>query len=179
MSALAEWPEFQQYPTNEADRKIALFDADIKRLARYAAHKPAQYDVDSEDLAQEARLHLLRTNISDKSEAYVRKTIFNATCEARRAELRFLTRHELQSGLEAEAYRPRPASAEVDVALFDLQRFLSGLSARLEQVYEALYVRNCDQRSAAAELSITQPRVAQLHAELLKRGRAYFGATRN
>ena len=53
------------------------------------------------------------------------------------------------------------------------------LRDRLEQVYDGIYVRNCDQRTLAAELGISQPRVAKLHAELLKRGRKYFGVAVN
>lgn len=178
MSALAEWPELQ-YHTTETVTKLPLFESDVKRFARCTAHKAAPYRIDSEDLAQEARLHLLRRNISDKSEAYVRKAIFNATCEARRAEMRFLRRREVQTSLEARIHDPRDGSGQVDVGLYDLKRFLVGLPVRLQQVYETLYIRDCDQRSAAAELGISQPRVAQLNAELLKRGRAYFAASVN
>jgi DNA-directed RNA polymerase specialized sigma24 family protein len=179
MSALAEWPRLPQYPAHKPPTKLPCFDADIKRFAHYAAHTATPYIIDSEDLAQEARLHLVKVDLAGRSDVYVRSAIFNATREARRSELRFLARHEPEREAGAEARRREPAFAPVDVALLDLQRFLSGLPIRLRQLYDAIYVRNCDQRTVAVELGISQPRIAKLHGEILKRGREYFGLVAN
>ena len=175
MSALAEWPEFQQDPAQNNHKQLRTFDADIQRFAHYTANAGKPYAIDSEDLAQQARLHLLKTPILDKSDAYVRSAIFNAARDARRTELKFLSHTE---PLTAPEMSPKAIEAP-DVALIDVHQFVEQLPARLRSIYEVLYVRDCDQRTAAAELGISQPRVAKLHAELLKRGRKYFGVAIN
>jgi DNA-directed RNA polymerase specialized sigma subunit len=56
-----------------------------------------------------------------------------------------------------------------------VKRFIGLLPDKLRTLYELVYVKGCTQREAAAELGVTQPRVAQLHADLLQRGHQELG----
>jgi DNA-directed RNA polymerase specialized sigma subunit len=50
------------------------------------------------------------------------------------------------------------------------------LPLQLRAVYIGIYVRDLSQREVARQMRISQPRVAQLHDELLRLGRARFAA---
>ncbi len=49
--------------------------------------------------------------------------------------------------------------------------WVAGLSPSLKVLHELLYVQECTQREAASIMKISQPRVAQLHRDLLEEGR--------
>ena len=50
-------------------------------------------------------------------------------------------------------------------------RWVNGLSKSLQKLYELIYVKGYTQREAASLMGISQPRVTQLHRQLLQRGR--------
>lgn len=62
---------------------------------------------------------------------------------------------------------PEPASVH--------RRLDEVLSGRLREVFDCLYVHELSQREAAARMRLSQPRIAQLHKELIARGRAALG----
>jgi DNA-directed RNA polymerase specialized sigma subunit len=64
-----------------------------------------------------------------------------------------------------------PPSDVLSLATDAIRRWIRSLSARLQAVYHLLYVRGCTQREAATVIGVTQPSVAQLHRQLLQRGR--------
>ena len=53
-------------------------------------------------------------------------------------------------------------------------RFIASQPLKIRAIYCGLYRRGLSQRELAFRLRITQPRVAQMHEELLRRGRAWF-----
>lgn len=65
-----------------------------------------------------------------------------------------------------------PPSSEPDLlAIAKIRKWIEKLPGNLRAIYEVLYVNGLPQRAAAAELNISQPRVAQLHQLLLIRGK--------
>jgi RNA polymerase sigma factor (sigma-70 family) len=156
---------------NNNHKHLDSLESDIRRFARYTAAKASPYSVDPDDLAQEARLHLLTSVKPDVSDPYARSAILNATRSARRTELRHLTRVQpLDNVLERQSgYRSFTEATTIDV-----HRFVDRLPVHLRRIYDGLYVRDLDQRALASELGLSQPRVAKLHAELLQKGREFF-----
>jgi RNA polymerase sigma factor (sigma-70 family) len=53
-----------------------------------------------------------------------------------------------------------------------VRQWIRQLPDRLKRIYDSIYVRGLSQREAATFMRISQPRVSQLHLELLRRGRA-------
>jgi|GEM_PF-2078355 len=65
-----------------------------------------------------------------------------------------------------------PPSDEADImAVTKIRKWLEKLPGNLRAIYEALYVAGLSQREVAANLKISQPRVAQLHQQLLAQGK--------
>jgi DNA-directed RNA polymerase specialized sigma24 family protein len=52
-----------------------------------------------------------------------------------------------------------------------IARWVNGLPKSLQKLYELIYVKECTQREAASLMRVSQPRIAQLHRQLLQRGR--------
>lgn len=74
---------------------------------------------------------------------------------------------------------PRPATGSTqtgpsdDVFVRDaVRKWVASLPPRMQRVYALLYVEGVSQREAAVRLGLTQPRISQIHQELLERGRA-------
>jgi RNA polymerase sigma factor (sigma-70 family) len=73
---------------------------------------------------------------------------------------------------------PDPEQTLIDAeAIRHLRAMLPTLPASLKKMFELLYDEELDQRAAAVRIGISQPRVAQLHRQLLARVRAHFGLT--
>jgi RNA polymerase sigma factor (sigma-70 family) len=62
-------------------------------------------------------------------------------------------------------------------AIQQIRAMLTILPASLKSLFKLLYDEDLNQRAAAARMGISQPRVAQLHRELIARGQAHFGLT--
>ncbi len=56
-----------------------------------------------------------------------------------------------------------------------VNQWVRAQSAKLQAMYDLLYVHGYTQREAAATMGVTQARVAQLHRALLMRGRIELG----
>lgn len=59
---------------------------------------------------------------------------------------------------------------EPDDAISRLSQWITTLPAHLQELYELVYVRGYSQRAAAVVMHVSQPRIAQLHRALLRRG---------
>ena len=149
------------------------FDPLIKRVARRSSYYLIGSDGAAGDLAQDIRCHLVDVLRNDpvSDAAFVRKIVTNAIrsrirSERRRLQLGSANAHELDERL------PELRGQAPDVARkLSVSMWLSTLPARLRIVFDVLYVRGYTQREASTALNISQPRIAQLHRELLERGR--------
>jgi DNA-directed RNA polymerase specialized sigma subunit len=72
---------------------------------------------------------------------------------------------DLDDDLEA------PAAQTQEVATGAVETWITHLPLRLRDIYQHLYADERSQREAAHLMRLSQPRVAQLHRQLLKRGR--------
>ena len=152
---------------------LTQFDPLIKRVARRASYYVNGTDGAAGDLAQDIRCHLVDVFRNDpvSDVAFVRKVVTNAIRSRIRSE-----RRRLQLG-SANAYElderlPELRGQTPDVARkLTVSMWLSTLPARLRTVFDVLYRGGYTQREASTALNISQPRIAQLHRELLERGR--------
>jgi RNA polymerase sigma factor (sigma-70 family) len=162
----AETPPVQPSPQSEL-RLVERWDRDIRRAAGCRANLIGRH-ADANDLAQEARIRLVfvARNAGVTSEPYIRKVIANAVLAA---ALRDRERMELDV-LSDEL--PAVATDGHDLYAVDaVARWAKDLPPKLNTLYHVLYHEERTQREAAAILGVSQPRVAQLHRALLKRGR--------
>lgn len=148
---------------------LLAWDDDIRRCARSAANGDRAY---AADLAQQARTRLLIANraMPNAPTAYVRTVIANTVRSALHREARSFSARapmaqELSEDLEA------PAEVLDGRYTAAVAAWATRLPARLKAVYEYLYAEERSQREAAGLMKVSQPRVAQLHRQLLERGR--------
>lgn len=147
------------------------WDADIKRAARHAALARGGSLDDAEDFEQAARLALTHVarSVPGPAEPYLRRTIQNAVRGAARHERRALGALS-QAFVELNDNLADPTSEQGGELVALLLEWLSLLPARMQRLYELLYVQGYTQREVAKLLRVSQPRVAQLHSDLLRRG---------
>ncbi len=123
------------------------------------------------DLAQEALLRLLVVARRGQahSERYIRRVLANAV---KRGAARMLSGTDLDVGDEMlDAIHEPPADEDRDVlADARIRTWVADLRPALQRTYFNVYVLGTTQRAAAVDLGVTQPRVAQLHAQLLTLG---------
>lgn len=159
--------------SNAADTLVRAWDCDVRCCARRLARALGGSVDDSEDFAQSARIALAA--VAEQSPSldtnYLRRLIRNAVrSAARRDRGRF---GPLSTGrLDFEDWA---AEQQLGEDLRDLvAEWRLRLPKRIQQVYDLLYVLAYTQRRAASVMNVSQPRVSQLHAELLRRGRLEF-----
>jgi DNA-directed RNA polymerase specialized sigma24 family protein len=152
---------------------LRSWDHDIVRAAKAAACRFQGCAADVDDFAQVARTRLLRVTRRHgvKPAGYLRRVIARSIRKARLREA---------SGLGAQSARTTPLVDDIPIAAppvgdmgtdTAVRGWVHGLSNRLGQLYQLLYVRGLSQRDAALALDVSQPRVAQLHRTLLAKGR--------
>lgn len=151
---------------------LLRWDGDIQRAARAGATRLGSALDDADDMAQEARLHVIGAvrRTGGDSPHYIRRVIRNAVVSCLRRESRAITTRskrgcELNANLEAPPTELDSGRASAVIA------WAAGLPHRLRDIYELLYEQGLTQREAAVALGVSQPRVAQLHRALLRRGR--------
>jgi DNA-directed RNA polymerase specialized sigma24 family protein len=121
------------------------------------------------------RLLTVHRRFPDVPRAYLRIVIVNMLRSMRRHDSqRFTGRSPLAQPLTEEL------GAAVDdpiETVCDVSAWVSRLPQRLQEVYRHIYEEGRSQRDAAKVMRITQPRVAQLHRQLLARGFREFAET--
>ncbi len=145
------------------------WDDDIRRAARAAANGN---DADEEDLAQVVRMRLLIVNraFQDAPAAYIRAVITNTLRSVLRYEARrFSTRSPLAEQLNPDF--PAPVDDLADAKVRSVAAWVNSLPVRFQAVYRQLYSEGRSQRDAARLMSVSQPRISQLHRQLLEQGR--------
>jgi RNA polymerase sigma factor (sigma-70 family) len=148
---------------------LLRWDMDIRRAARARAHGDR---TDEDDLAQHARMRLMQVGrvMSKPPTPYVRAVIANAMKSARRRERRsFSTRSPLAR--EFPDCLAAPAIEVHDGSEARVAAWIQTLPTQLRNVYQHLYTDRRPQREAARLMRMSQPRVTQLHRQLLERGR--------
>jgi RNA polymerase sigma factor (sigma-70 family) len=150
---------------------IERWDPDIVKAAR-AAVRASGNTSNEHDFAQEARTRLLRASRdgAQLTDGYVRTTITNSVSNAARGERRALTvwsRHAAAVDTQIVA----PPLGLVELIPLGVHDWAAYLPTRLQEVYQHLYVTGHNQREVARLMGLSQPRVAQLHARLLRYGR--------
>lgn len=169
--------ETTQHPTfsflasqRDIESLLDSWESDIERAAHRVAHnRGLDYD-SAQEFTQTARVALARiaTRANDLGSFYLRRVIQNAMRDAARRERRmFGTTVPLETDSEFD-----PPSEEQSELVASVAAWVTLLPARLHQVYELLYVQGYNQREAAQLMDVSQPRVAQMHSELIRRGRA-------
>jgi len=164
----ARYPQFPPKPPDEA-AFLRTWDNDIKRAARAAANGDRAAE---DDLAQQVRARLLVASraMPDAPTPYLRAVIANTVRTAARRERRSFSARspmalKLSENLEAPAEEPEDERVGAVVA------WATRLPARLQDAYCHLYIEQLSQRETARLMKVSQPRVAQLHRQLLDRGR--------
>jgi RNA polymerase sigma factor (sigma-70 family) len=150
------------------------------REIRAVAHRRRRHGVDIADLEQSARIALWRTTFSYDANRglfhhYARRAIKNAV----RTEIGFW--HPLTDQGEAVTQTPGEATDDTpDDTVVEptdpfvttrIRAWVQSLREPLQRIYALIYQQELSQREAARILGVSQPRVAELHAELLDCGR--------
>lgn len=163
------FPRKAEPAPQEEERFLHEWDADIRR----SAAKSAGLGVEAADLAQETRLHLLRVLRKRRlpSTAYTRRVISNSVRKARRREVSQRDRMELFTlSQEHEERSCTPADDGDFLAREAVAHWINDLPGRMREIYDLVYRRELTQRAAALAMGLSQPRIAKLHKQLLRRG---------
>ncbi len=160
---------------SEGECLLAHWDRDIRRAASVAAARPLK-DARTEDVAQDARIQVFRAFQKGRpiAEGYIRRVVANAVRNSCRRETRALRLVDPKEPIELEAIGSDAVDESEDETssrIADVAAWVHGLSTRLQTIFTLLYVQSNTQREAAELLGVSQPRVAQLHLELLRQGR--------
>jgi RNA polymerase sigma factor (sigma-70 family) len=147
-----------------------------------SAHRASRYiignDSIAEDLAQDVRFHLARALEEGRiEEKAIRRLITNAL----RDRIRFEgSRIQLTSPEIAELDDRNTALGVTNSAtrpeVLTVARWVASLPDTLRSVFNLIYRGGYTQREACSVLGLSQPRITQLHQELLKRGRLELAA---
>jgi RNA polymerase sigma factor (sigma-70 family) len=153
-----------------------ILDKWNRHIARVAGAVARGSHVDSGDLAQEARLRLLTVirAFPEAPDQYIAAVIVNAIRTANRRENRYRG-DPLDDQQESHA---RGDIGDLDRAL-DVSAWVARQPFRLRRVYRHIYIEGRSQRDTSQMMKVSQPRVAQLHHQLLTNGRtalAYLAA---
>ena len=154
---------------------LEIWNPRIQELAQRLARKFRLGDRADEDLAQEARLRILRVARSGRPLAapYVWKVIKNAMWSALK-RYRFNREHESrlpenESQADSEFFVYQPNSDSI------LTGWIQTLPRRLREVYHLLFIEELTQQEAGLRLNISQARVAQIRQALVERTRERLG----
>ena len=151
---------------------LLSWDNDIKRAARASALGSL---AEAADLAQLVRMRLLvvHRGFPEAPDHYLRAVITNVLRSARRKAARSFTANSPLALPVTERLQlvggHVVATTEPDIALW-----VSRLPRRLQELFRHVYADGRSQREVARIMGLSQPRVAQLHRQLLQRGRTDF-----
>jgi RNA polymerase sigma factor (sigma-70 family) len=165
-------------PTVDEAVVLEIWSPRIQELAQRLARSFKLEGRADEDLAQEARLRILRVARSGRPLAppYVWKVIKNAMWSALK---RYRLNRDHESPLFEDESQPKP---EFSVYQPNSDVILTGwvqtLPRRLREVYHLLFVEELTQQEAGVKLNISQARIAQIRHALLERTRERLGNSR-
>lgn len=152
---------------------LTQFDALIKGATRRASYYLTGTSNAADDLAQDVRCHLVasirRNPVTDA--AFVRKTITNSIRSRIRSERRRIQLGSFATCELDEKFGELQVRASENAVVLSISQWLATLPERLRATFYAVYLHGYTQREAGRVLKISQPRMSQLHRELLDRGR--------
>lgn len=154
--------------SEDAGTTLTAWDPYIKKTARAAAQSVGASGDDADEFAQAARIALWRAieNGAPAEVSYRKSIIKNAMRSAiRRERGAFRSLSTSRDELDEALLRGRDDEALVS----RVSEWARTLPNSLKNIYELLYVQGYTQRDVARKLRVTQPRIAQLHAELKAR----------
>jgi RNA polymerase sigma factor (sigma-70 family) len=163
---------------DEPARLIEHYNPLIVRTARKFGRDPDT----AKDVAQGARLRFLgwarRNPGRECSRSLVRQVVRCAAIELARDRERAVSAigsENVERLGEAHASLLAVEAADEDVIARKLvAQWVATLPLRLRAIFCAIYRRELSQREVASRMRLSQARVAQLHGELLRLGRARF-----
>lgn len=152
---------------------LRQFDSLIVRAAYRASLRITGSGILAEDLAQEVRSHLAEAlNKGKVKERAVRVLITNAIRDRIRFER---SRFQLTSTNAAELDDRNAVFSQVDSTtrpdVLTISKWVASQPRRLRAIFELLYGFGYTHREASSVLGLSQPRITQLHQELIERGR--------
>lgn len=159
-------------PGLDENALLHSWQPDIRRAAARAATRKGTAPESAQDFAQDASLRLLLVarRTGDTSVPYLRRVIQNEIRDSVRRERRAITTVSERGGELPEEVEAPDITPQVERRRA-VGAWVASLPSRLGRLYEMLYDHGMTQREAAVRLGLSQPRVAQLHRELLTRGR--------
>ena len=158
---------FFPFPSSTStDQFFSFWDHDVRQASRAAARRIGGNREDAEDFAQEARIRLFRIVGRPQASAarYIRKVVANAIKTA-------VDRTDKTTFEEINEETERIPVDPPDSRIAEVAAWVQTMPPQLRAVYHHLYVDGRTQREAAQVMGVTQPRVAQLHGQLLEAGR--------
>jgi RNA polymerase sigma factor (sigma-70 family) len=159
-------------PTSVCENTLRRWDATIKRYSERSARRFHLPSAESQDLAQEARIKVLRVlrGTPHATDPLIRRVIFIAALKTaeRAVRLGSVITPESLSGSTNER---KLASHTSQPEALALTLWVERLPEPLRILVRLLYYEGCTQREVAARLGLSQPRIAQLHSLVLNRGR--------
>lgn len=165
-------------PSAAADRReralIEKWNSDISKAAQAAATRSKRPGSEDDDFAQDARIRLF-TASRDRgplSQGYTRSVIANAIRTSIHREVRTFSVWSPGANTEISDQLTAPEAGQREREASAVNGWLPYLPVRLAELYEHIYIANRSQREVARLMHLSQPRVAQLHARLLERGRS-------
>lgn len=166
------------FPDNStSEQLLERWNGDIRRASEAAVRSFQTRVSDPDDFAQDARLRVLRSYKSapSRSEAFIRTVIKNSTRNSARSETPYLEKIDLVEDLEnLEETEIVSGFQNTDIdhfAVAAVRKFVSTLPQNLQAVYKLIFQDELTQRDAARRIGVSQPRVAELKRELLRRGK--------
>lgn len=165
-------PLVETSPPQNVGYEVAVlehWDRDIRRAARWRANRQILAGTQADDLAQEARIRVLRVARAypHAPSHYIRVVIANAVRGAANIDRRFSV-HSPEVEYVVDESQVEPTD---DIEVADVTRWVGSLPSNLKEIYALIYLEGRTQREAAKLLGVSQPRVAQLHKELVEKTR--------
>jgi RNA polymerase sigma factor (sigma-70 family) len=153
---------------SDADELLRRWEPVVIRRATRGARMFGN-TIEALDFAQEARLEIAQISptVIDPHPKYVQRVITNAMNQYARSEHRGL---KLLSPGRAK-WEGQKSGTEGDQRRALVRAWVSTLPPHLQELYRLVYESRADQRTIAGHLKVSQPRVSQLHGELVDRGR--------
>lgn len=154
---------------NYEDQVLQAWERDIVRAARFRARNRGLDESAADEFAQAARLRVwgtLRKSRTAPSTPYLRTVIANAIRTPLSSDPALAAASEIVDTDSVDTSLQQSDPLAVDA----VRVWLRTLPVPLQRVYHLLFVKGYSQREAALMLRVSQPRIAQLHRDLLERG---------
>jgi RNA polymerase sigma factor (sigma-70 family) len=162
---------FPQYTADDSTAKqISTWNRDLQRAARARTISFGLPSDFAADLEQEGRLGLLIAlrRYGAPPERLMRTVVANAVLKKSISEARWRRYSVAIETAEELPCQPKTPNCENGL----LGGLLQELPGSLQTIFQLLYVEGLSQRIAAVRMSVSQPRVTELHKQLKRKLKA-------